>query len=322
MTTNRPPIQDLQHSLDEALDLLRDYSQASELPAGPHEPLPSLLAQCEALCAEFPDSPPIRSIHHFAFTGGSLICKCIASMPNVTLLSEIDPLSRMQIAAKEPPKFIPTDLLYGARIALRPIDDAAAASVFEAAVQRLHQTLCDTGRYMVLRDHAHSQFCTDTAPPDRPTQRNLLTRIGPVLSVVTVRHPLDSYLSLILNHWRTVTPFTPFTLEEYARRYIAFLEQHAGLALYRYEDFVAAPDDVLCQICADLDLPFTEDYEELIGIVPMSGDSGRSSATIAARPRRAVSPEIIQEIADSPTYADLCLRLEYAPNPVTSESTD
>lgn len=299
----------LQASLNEALEMLHDYASDHPESLSDVAPLPSLLSQCEALCEAAPSPPPVRSIHHFACSGGTLISKCLASMPNVTLLSEIDPLSRMQTGARHKRSFMPTDLIHGARVALRPVGDDTALSMFRAALAELHNALNETGRHLLLRDHAHSQFCSDTAPSQRPTLHDILAQCGPVLSVVTVRHPLDCYLSLIKNGWQT---FSPFTLEEYARRHMAFLDRHQGLPLFRYEEFVDDPDGQLERMCAELGLRFVPGAESLIQIVEISGDSGRSSAHISRRLRRAVSDEIETEIDESPGYAELCGRLGYA----------
>lgn len=299
----------LQDSLNEALEMLHDYACDHPESLSDVAPLPSLLSQCEALRDTALPSPPMRSIHHFACSGGTLISKCLASMPNVTLLSEIDPLSRMQIDSQHNQLFMPTDLIYGARVAVRPVDDDTTLAMFSAALEELHGALSETGRYLLLRDHAHSQFCSDTAPPERPTLLDVLAQAGPVLSVVTVRHPLDCYLSLIINGWQT---FSPFTLEDYANRHIAFLDRHRDLPLFRYEEFVDDPDGQLEKICAELELPFVPGTESLIPVVEISGDSGRSSAHISRRPRRAVSDEIETEISESPGYANLCARLGYA----------
>lgn len=314
------PVSALQESFDEALGLLEDYLQTRE-PFDPDsaDPLPSLLEQCQALCADLPPEPPVRSVHHLACTGGTLICKCLATMPNVTLLSEIDPLSRMQMAPGRKRPFAPTDLIYGARVALRGIDDETAARTFLAGLQALHEDLCLLGRHLVLRDHAHSQFCSDTAPEDRPTLHQLLLDRGPNLAIVTVRHPLDSYLSLIRNGWTT---FTPFTLEEYARRYQQFLDRHRGLPQFKYEDFVADPEPVLSEMCAHLDLVYTEGAEMLLSVVALSGDSGRSSNAIGHRPRRAVSPEVEAELSRSPSYEALCTEMGYDPGPDEGAQAD
>ena len=38
--------------------------------------------------------PFARAIHHFACSGGTVISKCVAAMPHVALLSEVNPLNR------------------------------------------------------------------------------------------------------------------------------------------------------------------------------------------------------------------------------------
>lgn len=303
--------QDLLDSLQHSLDLLRDYATDQE-PFDPEraEPMPTLLEQCATLAAKTPQEQPIRSIHHMACTGGTLICKGLSVMPNVTLLSEVDPLSHMGLPRpRATPPFRPTDLIYAARVALRPVDDALAGRMGLAAIEVLRKSLAEEGRQLCLRDHAHSQYCTGDDPEGRPSLYDMLRDAGPVLSVVTVRHPLDAFLSLQKNAW---LHFRPDTLEEYARRYSLFLDHHVDLPIFRYEDFVAAPETVLKQICAVLELVYEPGVETLLPIVQMSGDSGRkSNRRIAPRPRRAVPDVLAREAGKSPTYQQLCDRLGY-----------
>jgi hypothetical protein len=304
--------QGLLDNLEEALEMLRDHGEAP-FAGAVAEPLPSLLEQCVALGARALPPQPLRSLHHMACTGGTLICKCLAVMPNVTLLSEIDPLSRMALPPPgRPPTFRPTDLIYSGLTALRPLDEATVERVFLAALRELHGALSERGQYLCLRDHAHSQFCTRVDPDGRPTLLELLRKAAPggaeVRAAVTVRHPFDSFLALVNNAWLHFTPATP---EEYARRYLLFLDRHAGLELVRYEDFVAAPEAVLERLCATLELPYMPGAESLIPVVALSGDSGRRSDRIAPRPRRAVSQTLLDEARRSPSFRVLCDRLGY-----------
>ncbi len=302
-------VQQVHDSLTEALALLEDYAVEGLMPDASLDPLPSLLTQCEEMCEGFSGAQPSRAIHHMACSGGTLISKCLATMPNTMLLSEIDPLSRM-LLKRNPPLFAPSDLIHGARVAVRPVDDDAAQAVFHASLEALKSQLEDAGQHLVLRGHAHSQFCSDTAPEQRPTLHEMLCDAGPTLGVVTVRHPLDCYLSLNKNKWKS---FTPFSLNEYSRRHIAFLDRHADLELFRYEDFIENPDAVLVQICAALDVPFVSGSESLISVVSLSGDSGRSASVIGHRSRRDPGTDIEAEAAESTFYQTLCARLGYAP---------
>ncbi|MDA7429616.1 hypothetical protein PGB28_14190 [Primorskyibacter aestuariivivens] len=303
-------VRDLMTSLEESLDLLRDYTPDEDsFDPDLAEPMPTLLEQCANLAAAAPREQPLRSIHHMACTGGSLMCKAISVMPNVTLLSEIDPLSHMGLPQRnKTPQFRPSDLIFAGRVALRPINDEVASRVGLAALEEMRRALSDQGRLLCLRDHAHSQYCTRIDPESRPSLYDILRGHGDVISVVSVRHPMDSFLSLRQNAW---VHFSPDTLEEYALRYMMFLDHHADLRLFRYEDFVAAPETVLNDMCDALQLPYQPGMEAILPAVRISGDSGRSSNRISPRSRRPVPAALEQEARDGDVYRDLCARLGY-----------
>lgn len=294
----------------------------------PALPLPGLLAQCRQLIAEAATPPPpLRCLHHLACTGGTLFARCIAALPNTRVLSEVDPLSAHGHAGA---RFFPTDLIGLARFGARPPDRAVLLEIFRAGLDVLYADSRRHGLDLVLRDHAHSQFCygpaAAAAPPRtsaatvaaRPTLREILaappeageTGVGnwPLRGVVTVRDPLDSYLSMQAHGWLHFTPATP---EEYARRYHAFLDRHADLPWLRYEDLLADPEAVMARLCDALDLARDPDFRHRLAAVRLSGDSGRSGAAIRPRPRRPCPPDLAGAAAASESFARLRARLGY-----------
>lgn len=309
--SNPTAVEALAQTLDDALERLRDYRRADRSGDALARPLPSLLEQCEAAVLGMHGSEPLRSIHHFACTGGTLISKTISALPNITLLSELDPLSEMTPPITKKMPFLPTDLIFALRHGIRPVDDDIVTNTFLAAVESAKEGLVQRGQRLILRDHAHSQFCREAVDYDaRPTLWEMLAGHMDLLSVVTVRHPLDSFLSLNQYGW---VNFLPATLDAYAVRYGAFLDRHAALPVVRYEDFVAAPAAVLEHICTLLNLSPSPFAFDLIPLIRMSGDSGRNDGSISARPRRPVPDEIETQRAASDSYRALCLRLEYEP---------
>jgi len=289
---------------------------AADLPAIPPATLlgrPALQAVREVQAAyDHLAESPLRLIEHFACTGGTLIARCLAALPNAVLLSEIDPLSTMHLDTSPDarPRFAPTDILAGLRHCPRAIGQDLLADVFLAGIVRLRQGLMAQGRHLVLRGHAHSRFCTDVDPASRPGLHDILLGSGvAVRTVVTLRHPLDSFLGL------TSAGFASFDLDGYARRYLLFLDAHAGFAQVRYEEFVAAPAVQLSRLANLLALPFDAGALERAPLFPLSGNSGRRGDDITARPRRFVSPEVQQAAASSAAYAVLCDRLSYDPAP-------
>lgn len=291
-------------TLDEALSLLGDYALETRPTA---DPLPSLLSQCEAFCASISATEPVRTIHHMACSGGTMISKCLAALPNTLLLSEINPLSTMQVH-EGVKQFSPTDLLLALRKAVRSPTDDTLIQVFLSSMTALLADCSARGVRLVLRDHAHSSFCTTAAAASRPTLLELLSRELPLRSVVTVRHPLDSFLALQEHKW---IQFSPPTLEAYALRYEAFLDRHTGVPVCLYEDFVAQPEATLEQICSHLELPTLPGVIELISAVTLTGDSGRGSEIIEPRPRRPVPDALRASIQQSKAYRRLCDRFDY-----------
>ena len=308
--TNRA-VKSLLGTIDEALALLGDLPVAGTGVVPVQESGGSLLDQCLALCdeGEARGPEPVRTLHHFACTGGSLFAKCASAMPNVRLLSEVDPLSTTQQTFREGRlRFSPTDMINLVQQGDRGADDALVLDMFLADLALIHADGERRGLRVLLRDHAHGPYATGPATPDRPGLRDIVSRRFPVLSLVTVRHPLDSYLSLRANGW---VHFKPGTLDEYGARYLDFLDAHAGVPVLRYEDLLAEPVRVVRQLCGYLDLPYNPEFENLFDAVRVTGDSGRAGPVLSPRPRREVTDDLRDESGASPNYTRLLQVLGY-----------
>lgn len=272
----------------------------------PAPPPGEVRAALRARAAALPARPLLRTVHHFACTGGTLISRCIAALPAVRLLSEVDPLSRMGPAQD----FLPNDLIGLARHGARPPGEEVLEAMFLGGLEALRAATAAGGMDLVLRDHAHSQFCFGADIGARPTLLETLQGAYEMRALVTVRHPLDSYLSLLRKRW---TQFSPATLPEYARRYHAFLDRYEGCARLRYEDFLAGPEAAMREICAVLELRFAPEFTTRFAGIHLSGDSGRRGGGIAPRPRRPVPEGLMRLTESNAAYRALCTRLGYDP---------
>lgn len=298
----------LLRSIEDALELLEDRVGHTNGQALMAEPLPSLLEQCERMRDQITARPaaPVRLIHHFACTGGTLFSKCLSAIPNTRLLSEIDPLSPMTTR-----QFAPSDLIRHLAHDVRGTDPELLIDIFLAGTVALYDWCEVRGQRLVLRDHSHSHFCTGGLQiSQRPTLRDIIQRRLPALSVLTVRHPMESYLAVKEKNW---FQFAPTTLEEYARRYLVFLDTYADAPFYRYEDMVEDPHEVFAQICDSLALPFSENIFDIFPVVALTGDSGRKGSVIAPRPRRVVPADVAAQAESSSVYTRLCSRMGYTP---------
>jgi len=312
-------VQKLAQTLQEALTLLKEAAYAAPEAGAEAVEHGTLLQQCLAMCeqGQLRQQPEaIRTVHHFACAGGTLICKCLAAMPNVQLLSELDPLSTLAVRGDRP-RFAPTDMVTQMHQSTRGTSQETLVELFRSEVKVIHAEASRLGQRLVLRDHAHSHFCNGPEIADRPALRGLLPPSLPVRSIVTVRHPLDSYASLVEKKW---VLFSPATLDEYCRRYLVFLQAYADVPRLRYEDVVASPAESLQRACELLDLPYSADFVDLFSVFKLTGDSGRSGAVIAARPRRALAETLLDEARASGNYQRLVSELGYDASPIEARA--
>jgi hypothetical protein len=302
---DRRALKELADRLDEAVDLLREFSRES-LPAQTLDGPPgTLLDQCVRLVAQSEAVPaePVRTVHHFACTGGTLICKCLAAMPNAQVLSEVDPLSPLQ-----DPRFAPADLLQLVRQSTRGADQQMLIELFQQNLEVVYERSRQLGQRLILRDHAHSHYCTGERQQPRPSFREIVAAKLPVVSVVTVRHPMESYMSLKANGWMH---FSPPSLDEYCRRYMSFLQAYEEIPIVKYEDFLDDPHTLMRHVCDLLQLGFSEQFPDLFGVFTLTGDSGRKSDVIETRTRREIDESLAREAESSQNYRLLQTVLGY-----------
>jgi len=251
---------------------------------------------------------PIRVIQHLSCTGGTLFGKCIAAMPNTVLFSEINPLSTQLFLSGASPEFCPTDVISLARLGKAPAIDDLCEKVFQSEMRVVEKHLRNYGQRLVLREHSHSSFLVGSESTSTKTIPQLLDGVSTLVSIVTVRHPIDSYLSLQNNGW---IHFDPATFDEYCHRYLTFLSSNKDAPVYKYENLLESPEDTLQQICDYFEIPYNQDFQDYLEIVPATGDSGRASIHIGVRERRPVDEALLLEARSSGNFKKLCELLDY-----------
>jgi len=229
-------------------------------------------------------------------------------MPNVVVLNEVDPLSTLDLDPAKP-RFSPRDIGALLRMGDRKVSTGTLIALFLNQLETLEHRINLEGRRLLLRDHSASHFLALPDPSVRCSLYSILLARGKTVSIVTVRDPIDSYLSMASFGW---IGFFPPTLEEYCRRYLLFLDAHATLPIFTYEKFVANPIVEMAKLCKHLDLPFSDGFIDTFDVFNFSGDSGRTSDVIGPRPRREFSSAHLEQARSSSAYRMLCDRLHYS----------
>jgi hypothetical protein len=229
--------------------------------------------------------------------------KAIAAQPGTVLLSEVSPVPLGG-------RFIPFDPLqqfirnYGnkeAELRLGRTPREFVRRIFMDRIEFVLDICTATDRRLVLRDHSHSDFLAPTPTPRSSLLECLDERGFRRRSVLTLRDPVDAYVSSQRENWvRHAAGF-----DDYCRRTSLMIAEFDDDAIFLYEDFCADPVAVTERICSVLALPFDPQFQDRLASIQLTGDSGRRSDVIAPRPRRPVPPDLKQEIEASPHYAQL-----------------
>ena len=252
----------------------------------------------------------VRTLHHVACSGGTLISRCLAALPDVQLLSELNPSNRHGKA------FNPSHPLAVYALQADPLPPEVLQAEFLIQIEQVLALCSARGSDLVIRDHSHSDFFLGVSVAPLQPVRDWLAPCHPLLSVVTLRHPLDSWLGLVNAGWHT--QMEPATLLTYCTRYQAFLDAYDDLEWVQYEAFCRQPEPVFRQLCDALCLPCDPSALERFASVKLSGNSGRSSDRIEPRSRRPLPEMVRRELADPETARELrhlCRRMDYDSGP-------
>lgn len=311
MTKRVKNLKHLQSEIDSALSLITQKGKSLDNLAVPQQGLiagtESLLERCENVVkSKKNEKPVLRVIHHLACSGGTIFSKCIASMPNVFLLSEAHPYS--PIVSKDNPKFSPTDIPSLAKFAQVPNVEKVSEEIFVNNIKTLNDHIAQSGGKLVVRYHSHSDYNTQSNIPEENRFKALMSDHFDVRQVLTIRDPIDAYASLERNGW---VHFEPQTFDEYCRRYLIHLNHFGTDEIIRYEDFVDSPADVMQLACEKLGLEFDDSFEFTLGLNRLTGDSGRSSDFIAKRARKLLNG-LKQEAEMSEHYSLVCKKSSYS----------
>lgn len=260
----------------------------------------------------------IRVVHTLGGCGGTLLSRCLGVLPGATLLSEVNPAA-VKLYAHCDPLYQDNRWLH----LLSPEERAQYAQLdlripenFCRLIARFYSHAAKLGRNLILRDFNYIDFIGvpfDPDPPQRLTLYEALPDHIPTQSIAFIRHPIDQWVSLC-KHEELRPALKP---RVFSRAYLAFLEKVRDAHIYKYEDFVANPENELRSICRDLALPFAPSFAERFhSFDAVTGDYTRLRETsISAPEKKQPSSEVLEEFLREESYREALALTEYAVQP-------
>jgi len=250
----------------------------------------------------------IGSIHHLSSSGGTVISKCLAAMQDVVLLSEINPCSPMGGVVFNP--FDPLGLFQKQypELSYRNQDDLK--KIFLERIAWTSDKCVKHNKFLIVRDHSHSDFlfcgCVDTPPV-----HSFLSQLYSVKSIVTLRNPIDSYLSMKASNFPTDVK----TFDSYCKRVVIFLDKYHSIEVFRYEDFVKNPDMELEKMCNVYGIEYNPAWRDNFYKIQLTGNSGRGNQfkEIKELERRRYDDAFKTEVLGSEYFSEVSEKYNYQP---------
>lgn len=254
----------------------------------------------------------LRILNHWACSGGSLISKCINALSNIVFLNEIHPYAYLRHAATSEDRYLPTDLIQQLSFQRNKRDNIFCISAFVGAINNLNNKVIESNKILVLRNHSHIDFFSGSIPRRTSLLSDILNEDNNLIQILSVRHPLDSWLSMMKTGWNKHIPFNDFS--EYCIRAQIMVNAFKNTPIIHYESFCINPQQSMVEICKIFKLKYSIKFLENFSTFKLSGDSGRTGNVIKPRERRNIPNNLLNKIDSSNEYIDLCYLLNYNPD--------
>lgn len=251
----------------------------------------------------------LRIINHWACSGGTIISKCIASFPNIVFLSEVHPYAYLRLSDTNERDYLPTDIIQQLSFNRNNKDPNLCIAAFVGAIEELNKNICSSNKILILRNHSHIDFFVGPVPRSNSLLTEIFSDRNRLLQILTVRHPLDSWLSLINQKWNNQIQFNNF--DEYCSRALIMINSMQNIPIIYYEEFCLKPKKILKKISDLLEIEYSDEFQEKASLINLSGDSGRCGEIIKPRKRRDLPGKYFNDFNNSNSYIELCKKLNY-----------
>lgn len=232
----------------------------------------------------------------YARSGGTIFNKCLASLPETIMLSEVNPLGGGAGVLKEKSyKTVHEQALYWYDIKLKN-------KTFRESIIELNDYCEKTKKNLIIRDWSFINFSPQTENSNHPPNEFLILKALKGLNpnrFALVRNAIDVWIS-------RGAPDPQTFFNEYLTYTQKLIEQN--IFIVKYENFTYNPVKQIKRLCTkfnikspkNIDLAKIAQYDKVNGDIQLGGKSrGNKLKTIKQLERKKISPTKIQLIENN-----------------------
>ena len=222
----------------------------------------------------------------FARSGGTVLNQYLGSLPNVIMMSEVNPLGGNWRKGKMALGTIKDQAKNWYQIDLKSDGFAESALELEKICRR-------SGHHLIIRDWTFGSFFpakeNDFNPPNSLSSLDVLEAKRDIIAFCFVRNVIDVWLSLrVLTHIEIETFFAQYL------KYVQAIRER-NIQIFKYEDFVKNPEGTVRDICAYTGLEYSDSWKNYMSYSKVIGDTvfdphsrGRKTGVVSHLSRRHV----------------------------------
>ncbi len=228
----------------------------------------------------------------FARSGATLLNRCLGSLSNVVIMSEVNPLGGGWGAKKEKsPTTIKAQAKQWYNIDLKNDDFC------ESALELAH--ICQKqNKHLIIRDWPYINFVqheyNNFNPPNKLLSYEQLKDKCHLIAFAFVRDSIDVWIS------RGMPP-----VKEFYKQYSKYINEiiKNNIKIFKYEDFCQNPDQEMKKICEYIGIKYSDTYKNYNNFTNVNGDiqnkhksRGIKQQKITLLPRKEIPFKKIKEI--------------------------
>lgn len=239
-------------------------------------------------------------VYAFARSGGTLVNRCLGSIPGNLVLSEVNPhasVKSVEEQANEWLKLIPADEI-----------EEFSKKTYGYKIHYLKRIAQKNHYHLIIRDWSTVNFLNGVIQDDILTpslvleQQVYLSHYGFTCSpVVITRRAADVYESIT----RTFENLRSLAVEEFGHRYLAYAKAVCQYSIFHYEDICEYPEASMSQICDLLNVNYNSSF--LYGFGSFDRCTGDNTLVSPSRGIQLNAITRLKSHLDSPSYQAACL---------------
>ena len=235
----------------------------------------------------------------FARSGGTILNRCLGSLPGTVILSELNPLGGGKGIGPVSYRTIKSQSKNWYGIDLSSDDDHFVESALE-----LEEICRSSDKQLIIRDWTYVNFMSaqenNYHPPNRFLILEALKDHCHLVPFAFVRDAIDVYLSIAKHIEMSDFDLTSFS-GHYATYVKALIASH--IPLFRYEDFILDPESIMKSICESTGLTYSPAFRDFHEFNKVNGDVQFGKTSRGARkkdlmplPRKSISESQIKAL--------------------------